>query len=213
MLPLYSYQRNFSFSRHLFQNRLYIPLVDITTQLWHSCDELLLSETCMGYHYRIMVSSQLLLMAKAWFMPSFSDQTNKEVRETVIPNSEAADSVPTTEAPSHGIGLALEFKPVEHPVEPVNHDQPIKCPLPEPSILNDGRIWKERMTSLGARVRTDLRVVREGSQLEPDSGGSRPKPVIPRRAILPSMSAPERHFVELLEECDNPSIENANSSD
>ncbi|KAJ4746405.1 cystic fibrosis transmembrane conductance regulator [Rhynchospora pubera] len=136
-----------------------------------------------------------------------------EVRETVIPNSEAADSVPTTEAPSHGIGLALEFKPVEHPVEPVNHDQPIKCPLPEPSILNDGRIWKERMTSLGARVRTDLRVVREGSQLEPDSGGSRPKPVVPRRAILPSMSAPESHFVELLEECDNPSIENANSSD
>jgi hypothetical protein len=25
---------------------------------------------------------------------------------------------------------------VEHPVEPVNLDQPVKCPLPEPSILH-----------------------------------------------------------------------------
>lgn len=69
------------------------------------------------------------------------------------------------------------------------------------------------MSSVGARVRTDLPVVREGSRLEPDAGGSRPKPVVPRRAILPSVSAPEHHFVALLEECDNSSIENANSSD
>jgi hypothetical protein len=25
---------------------------------------------------------------------------------------------------------------VEHPVEPFNLDQPVKCPLPEPSILH-----------------------------------------------------------------------------
>jgi hypothetical protein len=69
------------------------------------------------------------------------------------------------------------------------------------------------MSSVGGRVRTDLPVVREGSSLEPDAGGSRPKPVVPRRVILPSISAPEHHFVTLLEECDKPSSENANSGD
>ncbi|KAF2305445.1 hypothetical protein GH714_005354 [Hevea brasiliensis] len=37
----------------------------------------------------------------------------------------------------HGIEVAVEFKPVEHPTEPFDSDQPIQCPLPEPSILND----------------------------------------------------------------------------
>ncbi|KAF3321538.1 hypothetical protein FCM35_KLT13754 [Carex littledalei] len=136
-----------------------------------------------------------------------------EVGETLVPNSEAGGSAPTIEASSHGIGQALDFKPVEHPVEPLNHDQPVKCPLPEPSILNDGRIWKERMSSVGSRVRTDLPVVREESPLEPDAGGSRPKPVVTRRAMLPSMSAPEHSFVALLEECGDLSIENSNISD
>lgn len=37
---------------------------------------------------------------------------------------------------THGIEVATEFKPVEHPIEPLDNDQPIQCPLPEPSILN-----------------------------------------------------------------------------
>lgn len=36
----------------------------------------------------------------------------------------------------HGIEVAIEFKPVEHPTEPLDNDRPIQCPLPEPSILN-----------------------------------------------------------------------------
>lgn len=39
-------------------------------------------------------------------------------------------------AVGHGIEVAVEFKPVEHPAEPLTSDQPIQCPLPEPSILN-----------------------------------------------------------------------------
>lgn len=39
-------------------------------------------------------------------------------------------------AAPHGIEVAVEFKPVEHPIEPLDNDQPIQCPLPEPSILN-----------------------------------------------------------------------------
>lgn len=59
--------------------------------------------------------------------------------ETLPPNmSTGGESDPAAvpaESP-HGIEVGAEFKPVERPVEPVNLDQPVKCPLPEPSILH-----------------------------------------------------------------------------
>ncbi|KAL6911840.1 hypothetical protein ACP4OV_000645 [Aristida adscensionis] len=128
-----------------------------------------------------------------------------EAVETLAPSMNAGEADPAAvpaESP-HGIEVGVEFKPVEHPVEPVNLDQPVKCPLPEPSILHDGRIWKEKMSSVSARVRTDLPVVKEGSQLEPDSSSAtRPRSGVPRRAILPSVSAPEHNILALLDECD-----------
>ncbi|TVU28119.1 hypothetical protein EJB05_19628, partial [Eragrostis curvula] len=127
-----------------------------------------------------------------------------EVVETLAPNISTVDSASAAvpaESP-HSIDVGIEFKPVEHPVEPLNLDQPVKCPLPEPSILHDGRIWKEKMSSVSTRVRTDLPVVKEGSQLEPDSSGTRSRSAVPRRAILPSVSAPEHNILALLDECD-----------
>ncbi|CAL5019003.1 unnamed protein product [Urochloa decumbens] len=131
-----------------------------------------------------------------------------EVVETLSPNMSTGESDPAAvpaESP-HGIEVGAEFKPVERPVEPVNLDQPVKCPLPEPSILHDGRIWKEKMSSVSARVRTDLPIVQEGSQLEPDSSSTstRSRSAVPRRAILPSISAPEHNIRALLDECDVP---------
>lgn len=62
----------------------------------------------------------------------------QDEREVLPANSEAAASVAASAATatSHGIEVAVEFKPVEHPVEPLDNDRPIQCPLPEPSILN-----------------------------------------------------------------------------
>lgn len=57
-------------------------------------------------------------------------------REVGPPNAEVASAATAAAAASHGIEVAIEFKPVEHPIEPLNNDQPIQCPLPEPSILN-----------------------------------------------------------------------------
>lgn len=128
----------------------------------------------------------------------------QEVVETLAPNMETGESDPAAVAGDspHGIEVGIEFKPVEHPVEPVNLDQPVKCPLPEPSILHDGRIWQERMSTAGGRVRTDLPVVKEGSQLDSDSSGTRPRSAVRKRAILPSVSAPEHNILALLDECD-----------
>ncbi|KAM0935370.1 hypothetical protein DsansV1_C29g0211101 [Dioscorea sansibarensis] len=51
----------------------------------------------------------------------------------------------------HGIEICLEFKPVEHPMEPLEQDHPVQCPQPDTSLLNDGRVFKERLSSVNAK--------------------------------------------------------------
>ncbi|XP_076950899.1 uncharacterized protein LOC143624028 [Bidens hawaiensis] len=99
----------------------------------------------------------------------------------------------------HGIEIAVEFKPVDHPTEPVDIDQPIQCPLPEPSILNDGRIWKERV-SAGAQRRVDLPIMQEEAGAPPGPETPRTKSRPRTNRILPSISAPEHNILKLLEE-------------
>ncbi|CAI9289255.1 unnamed protein product [Lactuca saligna] len=144
-------------------------------------------------------------------------QTTLDEREVLPPDTEVAESstvVGATATTNHGIEVVIEFKPVDHPTEPLDHDQPVHCPLPEPSILNDGRIWKERV-SAGVQRRTDLSIVQEG--VGPTPTPSPPTPTLPipppepqppaaksqrrtNRVILPSISAPEHNILKLLEE-------------
>lgn len=115
-----------------------------------------------------------------------------------------ADVVDAATATVHGIEVAVEFKPVECPTEPLDNDRPIQCPLPEPSILNDGRIWKERVS---ANVRrTELPVMKDGSTLESEATGMKPQATRSNRLILPSLSAPEHNLLNLLEECNASGI-------
>lgn len=125
----------------------------------------------------------------------------QDEREVTPANSEVAAAVAAsaTTATSHGIEVAVEFKPVEHPVEPLDNDRPIQCPLPEPSILNDGRIWKER-ASATVRRRGDLPVMKEGGAIESEGPAPRPRRSHSNRMILPSLSAPEHNLLKLLEE-------------
>lgn len=69
------------------------------------------------------------------FLFSFVVQDDKEV---LAPNSDVTATTTNsgTTTATHGIEVATEFRPVEHPVEPLDNDLPIQCPLPEPSILN-----------------------------------------------------------------------------
>lgn len=62
----------------------------------------------------------------------------QDEREVLPSSSEVTGAVTAAAAAAatHGIEVAVEFKPVEHPTEPLDNDQPIQCPLPEPSILN-----------------------------------------------------------------------------
>ncbi|KAF5729743.1 hypothetical protein HS088_TW20G00107 [Tripterygium wilfordii] len=125
-------------------------------------------------------------------------------RDVLPPNADGITANTATTATSHGIQVAIEFKPVEHPIEPFDNDQPIQCPLPEPSILNDGRIWKERVSAV--RRIPDLPVMKEGAGLESDPAGSKPRSTQSNRMILPSLSAPEHNLLKLLEECNASGI-------
>ncbi|KAJ4973580.1 hypothetical protein NE237_006754 [Protea cynaroides] len=44
----------------------------------------------------------------------------------------------------HELDLDLEFKPIEHPVEPPDEDRPVKCPMPGSSVPNDIQMQEER---------------------------------------------------------------------
>lgn len=45
----------------------------------------------------------------------------------------------------HGVPLLESFEAVEHPAEPTEMDNPVRCPPPENSIMLDGLIWRERV--------------------------------------------------------------------
>ncbi|CAN6486629.1 unnamed protein product [Victoria cruziana] len=104
----------------------------------------------------------------------------------------------------HGSEAAVDFKPVEHPKEPPDNDLPVKCPAPEPSILNDARVWKERLAG-NARRRAELPVMKdEEAPSQPDKSVTK-HPSLPITPVfLPSLSAPEHTIRQLLEECSAP---------
>ncbi|KAF5734322.1 ATP-dependent RNA helicase Dbp73D isoform 1 [Tripterygium wilfordii] len=134
-------------------------------------------------------------------------QSALDEREVLPPHADVIAANTATTATSHGIRVAIEFKPVEHPIEPFDNDRPIHCPLPEPSILNDGRIWKERVSAVPAvRRRPDLPVMKESGGLESDMAGTKPRSTHSNRLILPSQSAPEHNLLKLLEECNASGI-------
>ncbi|ONK77296.1 uncharacterized protein A4U43_C02F5080 [Asparagus officinalis] len=90
-----------------------------------------------------------------------------DARQTLAQNVEVLSPAPAST--TCGIATSAELKPVEQPIEVVDYDQPVKCPVQEPSILNDGRIWEERRSSVSSRVRSDLPMAKEGSNLESDA--------------------------------------------
>ncbi|CAA3033062.1 Hypothetical predicted protein, partial [Olea europaea subsp. europaea] len=119
-------------------------------------------------------------------------------REVLPSISEATSAVTEAAAATHGIEVAMEFKPVEHPTEPLDNDQPIQCPLPFLIMISDGRIWKERVSS-GVQRRTDMPVIsKTTTPVESITPGTKPRHT--SRVTLPSVSAPEHSILKLLEE-------------
>ncbi|GFP87122.1 probable mitochondrial import inner membrane translocase subunit tim21 [Phtheirospermum japonicum] len=85
------------------------------------------------------------------------DAMSKDQSEVLLPSSEVTTgltfvSSASAAAAAHGIEIAVEFKLVEWPTEPFDNDQPIQCPLPEPSILNEKRKALQALKTEGMKV-------------------------------------------------------------
>ncbi|BBN17024.1 hypothetical protein MPTK1_7g11340 [Marchantia polymorpha subsp. ruderalis] len=104
---------------------------------------------------------------------------------------EVNNIVKDTPTSTNGVGHCEEFSPVEHPLEPPDIDKPVRCPPPEPCIVHDGRIWKERVAI--ARRRMDMVKDKDGVP------GRRRKALSSEHVILPSLSAPEHVILKYLE--------------
>ncbi|KAI5056487.1 hypothetical protein GOP47_0028305 [Adiantum capillus-veneris] len=116
-------------------------------------------------------------------------------RSRSSPDEKDITSVKETQPPIniHAGQVADEFAPVDHPMEPPENDQPVRCPPPEPCIIHDGRLWKERL-QLSIKRRKELPFMREAG-LE----SAHVRRHTSEHSMPSSMSAPADTFLKLLE--------------
>lgn len=93
------------------------------------------------------------------------------------------------------------FQPIELPEVPVEHDQPVECPMPEPSIMEDGILWRTRILE-SLRRRNDIVTATKEHECVL-RGGSIPSRRTQGRSmetfLLEAHSAPEFEVRKLLE--------------
>ncbi|KAK2383919.1 hypothetical protein QL285_071325 [Trifolium repens] len=66
---------------------------------------------------------------------SFIDETSETTQNSII--MEVYNHY-------HGVENNSDFFPVEHPMEPQNEDRPVKCPMPQSSVITDERMHEKR---------------------------------------------------------------------
>ncbi|KAL5544918.1 hypothetical protein UlMin_008702 [Ulmus minor] len=95
-------------------------------------------------------------------------------KEVLPPTSDT--SATTSANASHGIDVAVEFKSVEHPNDPLARQ-----------ANSDGRIWKERVSA----------TIQRRSEVIKEDAGSKPRATQTQThcMILPSISAPEHNVL------------------
>ncbi|XP_024540827.1 uncharacterized protein LOC112349879 [Selaginella moellendorffii] len=98
--------------------------------------------------------------------------------------------------------------PLEEPIEPPENILPIKCPHPEPCIVHDGRIWKERIaakrsSSVGANTNGRTHHSRAGSMrlelLPRNHVGVQAAHTPASPTVITSYSAPEKALITMLD--------------
>ncbi|KAF7808453.1 uncharacterized protein G2W53_035196 [Senna tora] len=90
---------------------------------------------------------------------SFTKWEEKETEIPLIDETRATQqrSLTLMEVHHHhqGVENEADFWPVEHPLEPRDEDRPVKCPMPESSVINDGGMQEKRLAE-SVRKRTEI---------------------------------------------------------
>ncbi|KAG0581195.1 hypothetical protein M758_4G235400 [Ceratodon purpureus] len=93
---------------------------------------------------------------QAWDVPSNGDDVSK---------LNGIDFI-CSFASSNGAEYPDHFVYVPHPEEPDDLDKPVRCPPPEPCIVHDGIVFKDRLTHSRRRTSDLLGSMRETDHLE-----------------------------------------------
>ncbi|KAF8389661.1 hypothetical protein HHK36_024180 [Tetracentron sinense] len=76
-----------------------------------------------------------LPLANVHFSMEFSSGEGLGKKESQVPLRDAIGE--TGCSGDHGVEANVEFKPIDHPTEPPDEDWPVKCPMPDYSVLNE----------------------------------------------------------------------------
>ncbi|XVE74571.1 hypothetical protein DITRI_Ditri12bG0027800 [Diplodiscus trichospermus] len=98
---------------------------------------------------------------RAHFSKEFSCGDVSDTRKGQVPLIDETSWEPRhkvcMELQHHAIEFEVEFWPVEHPLEPLDEDRPVKCPMPaSSSSINDGKGHEERVAAESSRKRSEL---------------------------------------------------------
>ncbi|KAG0578023.1 hypothetical protein M758_5G191300 [Ceratodon purpureus] len=105
----------------------------------------------------------------------------------------------------HGVPLLESFEAVDHPAEPSEKDQPVRCPPPEDSIVQDGQVWRERVARSLRRQIERFNTWQEGdvvgrSEIIMSNSGRPDHSNLREKNLFVAHSAPEFAVSRLLEE-------------
>ncbi|CAK9190131.1 unnamed protein product [Sphagnum troendelagicum] len=93
----------------------------------------------------------------------------------------------------NGVKHIEEFSPLPHPLEQTDIDQPVHCPAPEPCIVHDGKVWKQRVVAIARRRAENARAMAVTDHIEYYSSTQhrRRRSRSRESSQLPSLTAPE----------------------
>ncbi|XP_077236216.1 uncharacterized protein LOC143877838 [Tasmannia lanceolata] len=128
-------------------------------------------------------------------------------KESQIPRTDEVGNTgcSATGGHGHGVELDVEFKPIEHPLEPLDEDRPVKCPIPNSSVLNDEGTRKERTAeSLRKRAEssaaTEYGMVMVAAQPPVQAVRKRHHALTRNQSAPPSFRSPQSNVLQILQE-------------
>ncbi|XP_077230315.1 uncharacterized protein LOC143863518 isoform X2 [Tasmannia lanceolata] len=129
-----------------------------------------------------------------------SDYFPMDIKESQSPRSdEVGDTVPSgTDGCDHGVELDDEFKPIEHLLEPLDEDRPVKCPMPNSSVLNEWTVESLRKRAeLSAAIEEGMVVA--AAQPPVDAVQKRHHALSSNQSVSPSFRVPQNKIFQVLE--------------
>eukprot|EP00262_Sarcandra_glabra_P008686 TRINITY_DN22329_c0_g1_i1.p1 TRINITY_DN22329_c0_g1~~TRINITY_DN22329_c0_g1_i1.p1 ORF type:complete len:156 (-),score=28.76 TRINITY_DN22329_c0_g1_i1:214-681(-) len=101
------------------------------------------------------------------------------------------------------VEVDFDFKPIDHPIEPADDDRPVKCPMPNSTVLNDGRASKGPFAE-GLQKQAEYLVVNEEGIVmfaEPSPQAVRKRHHSLTQDHTPPFLPPQSTIFQLFQEC------------